>query len=671
MSKYALLKFIIRAQLKVIFFKSGLRKSNQNRIVSLFFYQNTHFYMKYFLSLKVRLQLGFLKRSLLCLCLYLPISAWGQYDYCVYSLDNDEVQFAVNALKQITTNPLYLNLFIHGSSEQFSMYNQNTKKFQVITPMDVVELLEADKVTKNIILLSSTNAVAAQKLADALGKKDQLAKRSKLRQVISWDGEVLLYSNGFIKGNGKCYQYELGMDPKELTGKAIPIGNAFSEDASDFLLTNQAPNILIDWLNETLTLTSTAAEQERVKRWRRAASKLKVRQKPFYDSIRLQKDCFAGWYHLKELDYQSSSLLVDLNFLCPVAAIRRQYTRNADLGADTVKYSNAFRLYLKNCKYKTATIDDLAEEGLPIDSFEIRTDRANKAEDLETFLSKLKIKATTPLEKKWAIIGATEPNLAEQLRGNKPSQFPVALFKILYDLVETYPYDPLAEATMTADKYRSKLTTQINQKIGMGAGMQDGLTIIIMRDITKVNDGAIKQQGSRGRIFETWVREAWAKRKLFDWKKPNGEEVSGYPNQGKQLFYFAVTNEGKPNEMRTPIDKATATSRTRIIDCSYIDGGGDLNKQGDNCNLVGVELKHTTGVLDGEPLKQLYDNVKLVRAKKLKRIEYVFSTKMTAAANNATFITPTTDKGFKANEKGALFEVFFINDKGEKEIIKF
>jgi hypothetical protein len=379
----------------------------------------------------------------------------------VYSLDNEEVLFAENALNQIKPNPPYLNLFIHGSGAQFSAYNEKQKKFQTLTPLDLADLLESGQLIQSIVLLSSANTTAAQQLADELGRKDQLAKRPQLRQVISWDEEVFLYANGHIKGNGKCYQYQLGRVPKELVGNTIPSGNAFSTQATDFLLTNQAPNFLIDWLDELLKPTLTAEEKERIRRLKRAASKLKVRQKAFYDAFRLRKDCFAGWYHLKELDYQASDLLINLDFLGQVAAISRQYTRNAAFGADTTKYSDAFRLYLKNCKYKTATIDDLAEEGLPLDSFQIRTNRSNKAEALEIFLSKLKIKANTPLEKKWAIIGATESNLAEQLRGNKPSQFPAALFRILYDLVETYPYDPLDETTMTAEPKQLRLLTEV------------------------------------------------------------------------------------------------------------------------------------------------------------------------------------------------------------------
>jgi hypothetical protein len=61
--------------------------------------------------------------------------------------------------------------------------------------------------------------------------------------------------------------------------------------------------------------------------------------------------------------------------------------------------------------------------------------------------------------------------------------------------------------------------------------------------------------------------------------------------------------------------------------------------EGKAANLVLLEIKHTQGALNGDPLKQMQDNVALLNAEKVKRIEYVFSTEDAAKANQNNVIT--------------------------------
>jgi hypothetical protein len=200
----------------------------------------------------------------------------------------------------------------------------------------------------------------------------------------------------------------------------------------------------------------------------------------------------------------------------------------------------------------------------------------------------------------------------------------------------------------------------MNDRIGQDAEID----ILKLRTIT-VNTTLIKQPTSWGSIFEEWVRTRWLK--LFSTASP-------VPiNKGKISFPFNVTGEGE-TEKRVLVDKAEDAKnklKTRTIDCSYQDGTGAFVETGEHCNVVAVELKHTTGKLSGDPLKQFYDNVAIVRAKpkRLKRIEYIFSSEKAALDNKNIFIPLIFDpsKGFNANERGALFQVFFVNDLGEKK----
>lgn len=117
------------------------------------------------------------------------------------------------------------------------------------------------------------------------------------------------------------------------------------------------------------------------------------------------------------------------------------------------------------------------------------------------------------------------------------------------------------------------------------------------------------------------------------------------------------------------------TPDKRIIDCSYTEPNAD----DPTCTKVAVEIKHTQGRLESDQITQLQDNVKLVRAKKLKRIEYIFSTEATALANQALFLpaelatnaSADDSEGFRASEREDLFRVFYIDDYGVKQIANY
>ncbi|MEO0041641.1 MAG: hypothetical protein RL329_1089 [Bacteroidota bacterium] len=598
----------------------------------------------------------------------------------------DEIAFATNALKTIQDKERSY-IAIHGktSANTFGVYNNKHQLFMALkanTFADCVAAAELDP-AKTIVLLTGASTTAIRDFAAAIGKIDLAAtplKRSP-RKVIGWDQEVLLYENGHIKGYGNCceYQYDEKTQKVLITNlwTNIPLGNAY-QAGKDCIDLNQVPNLLHQWLEDwppfILPLDATEIQQKELKdlrqKMKQSVSDLKSKN-PFYAELVYQKECFWGWCHLWALEYHESHLRSDMTFICQVAAIYNQYTGNPHFDATSrADYLNAFKYYLKNCSHKTATIEELAEADLSLDSFKVRSERLTKCTSLTDFFAK-RPTITEVLSKKWAILGDSEPNLEAQFTGNVPSQLPPAVFKTVSDFVAGYPYPSDAAALlMTVEKYRRNLTEQINAQIGKGAGLPNGLPISVLWKITSKTGMIAKQQGSRGALFEHWVREAWVQRGLFNTKQlKNGKEetILGAPNQGKLVFHFSVANE-----TRTPLDKATPTSLKRVIDCSYTEKKTTQEAEATKCEIVGVELKHTTDKLSGEPLQQLYDNAKLVRAHKLRRIEYVFSTKDAALANKAIFVPPLTPNGAFSNaEKGLLFQVFFINDLGEKKIADF
>jgi hypothetical protein len=176
--------------------------------------------------------------------------------------------------------------------------------------------------------------------------------------------------------------------------------------------------------------------------------------------------------------------------------------------------------------------------------------------------------------------------------------------KPVWEALRTVVKTDYIKTNTLVSKVREKLSEEINYKVGTGEGIVDakgtklGLDIQKLREITNSDKdiGLIVTAGSRGSVFEHWVRM----------KVP-------MKNEGKQIFYFEVAYKNTNKETRTPIDKtawdaltvkrdaiktqldattdadvqanliqalaALPEPKTRLIDCSYADGGGTLNKE--------------------------------------------------------------------------------------------
>jgi hypothetical protein len=195
-----------------------------------------------------------------------------------------DTAFAGNALRQITKSD-YVYLAVYGTEQNnntqallkgkyFGFWYESKGSGGVVlkTATQLASWIADSKngvtdvkptvINKDIVLLSSAPAKATQELAEELGQKDAAAKRN-IRKIIGWEEDVLLYKNGFFLTYGKCFQYEMGKVPQELTGNRIPTGNDRGTTAADndFIVLSQASNIYMEWL-ETWPIATRGAIKE-------------------------------------------------------------------------------------------------------------------------------------------------------------------------------------------------------------------------------------------------------------------------------------------------------------------------------------------------------------------------------------------------------------------------
>jgi hypothetical protein len=292
-----------------------------------------------------------------------------------------------------------------------------------------------------------------------------------------------------------------------------------------------------------------------------------------------------------------------------------------------------------------------------------RIDAAERKTTLVQFLGTPKTGSV--FDQQIAVIRKSEPKLAAELVVIAPQQLPKAAWKQVRDLLTTKDY--ISGITLL-DHAREKLMGLILDPIGS----DDSMTIKTLRAITDLKKdfagvpfGIIINNSSRGSVFETWVRKRWA---IFfkDLKNPQ----KAIPvNRGRTTFYFDVVKDSTGKEIsRTPSNLGVVTKNYRTIDGSYVDSTV-LVSEGAKCSLVLVEFKHTQGRFEGDVLKQLQDNVKLLGIKtdesdkKIRRIEYIFSTFETATANRLTFATAFSKK------TGAI-KVYYIDDDNQRQELK-
>jgi hypothetical protein len=477
-------------------------------------------------------------------------------------------------------------------------------------------------INKDIVLLSSAPAKATQELADELGKKDAAAKRN-LRKIIGWEEDVLLYQNGFFRAYGKCFQYELGKAPQELTGTAIPTGNpqGTTPADTDFIVLSQASNIYLEWL-ETWPIATRGVIKE-------AARLSRSRVPELYQYLLQHKTDFIGWTYLWEQSFNGGGLRGDTLFIQNVATVARQYTRNQALKADTAAYSAEFGRFLRKAGDKTNTISLLTPAGLVLDTFKVRVDSAAKKMTVLEFFDAYK--PTTLLEQQTMILG---DSFQKELDGTSNTVLPPNLWGDLRKALTIKDY--IGRITAVSD-VRDLIMGMVNEKIGTSDEV-DYATLIRLTDVGGTGS-IITNTSSAGSIFEHWVRK----------------KVVTNTQAGKLTFYFDKINT-------KVVDKPQTGYTPRTIDCFYLDGK----------DTIGVEMKHYLPTTqNGKTLYTLIDVEQLKRYalltrpgsnKRIRKIKYVFSTKEAADINKNLFIGNNL---FTIPEHKNLFEVCYV-DKGNQ-----
>lgn len=221
-------------------------------------------------------------------------------------------------------------------------------------------------------------------------------------------------------------------------------------------------------------------------------------------------------------------------------------------------------------------------------------------------------------QKRLAILHNTEPKLALML---EQAMFPNATVKIINqtggaagtgvtisktladDIKAALEAIPVGNpSTVKMDTVRGKIVKKINEKLGKE------LDIANVRAL----DNVLSEQGSRGSIFEHWVRKHFSSqiRSLLD-KAPPFKGVKGTANKAKNVQLDSFFEVGS----------------------------------GQTLSIVGIEMKNVSDVLTGEPLQQLLRYKELVTnpsayksgGKTYAKIEirYVFSSKTVAELNEA------------------------------------
>jgi hypothetical protein len=121
----------------------------------------------------------------------------------------------------------YAYIAIHGDNTGFNVFEDNVLK--PMTNLSLAKWIADNRVYdgRTIVLLSCNDSISTQKLTNALATLDVAAKRAT-RKIIAWDGEMVVYDNGYLLGNGKCKQFQAcstaTCNTTILTGAAVPKG---------------------------------------------------------------------------------------------------------------------------------------------------------------------------------------------------------------------------------------------------------------------------------------------------------------------------------------------------------------------------------------------------------------------------------------------------------------
>ncbi len=557
-----------------------------------------------------------------------------------FGLSSSEQLFVQTVFQQFAKDTLAY-IAIHGNNSTFQILDSNTWKS--ISHRSLAKWIAANRVYdgKTIVLLSCSDTLSTQNLVNTLALLDNAATPKRpTRKMIGWSGEVSLYENGAIQGDGFCKLYAPPLSsglkpplPTLLTGTEIPMGSGKrSTPEMPFLL--MAGGRPLSAEGDTIKATVSPAKlQNFLVKWRA----FKVRFKENYadnpliiqkETVQVQKKVnkqwvtvaveekkiarldtlLKSWLYLKyKVDIGDSPLSGNYDFLISLYKVMtKDYYKLNDgiqINGAYLNVKTALDTFVCAGKSKIMVIDSLAK--LP-DNSTAKTViewmlKAGQKTKLASFLG------TTPLsnlDRNIKILSSLQNNNFATILGafvkdtTKLPALPATMPANHGLTIGFLNYMKRSLATLSAgnptyvEDARRTITGKMNKIIG------DTVSYPQLLDLT-ADKSVIEQNGSRGSIFEHWG---------FKWFNKDTTKL------GRTLF--------RKNPDNLYNDEDDIDNRI-IIDFHYkVDATVDSK-------IIAVELKHAKTVTAAQ-LKDRQESLKPQKegtASIINRFAYVFAEK--------------------------------------------
>jgi hypothetical protein len=619
----------------------------------------------------------------------------GETPNRAYGLTPEETKIVETGLSKIKPdNYAYLVINATGKGNgafEFNLWESGVWK--TINDKALAELICLNPTYngKTIVLVSASSLKTTENFAYYLGKFDTEAKRST-RPVIGWELESVVFENGYITGGSTCQMFtpstikDQRPTARTLSEDEMPHGKigSFADVGVNYVILAPFKGILERRLRDSNNHDLEISVIE-LKKKSKDPKNTGTAIFGLYEKLVADQDAWNAWVYLKKL-HLGSHAINDMKVLAPTEAIRKRYFKA------NIRFQNAFELYFIACPSQNipdnisgflppdpaSKTTPQAVQSLTVTAFEQLAKELSKTIFLKdhlagsfemalgkTFLKRAPLKvpalsSQTERIKNLSLLATTEPQLAQFMYNTKDVKAFQALplkEKILsektftaLDLILNNAYIDLSKMQTIlvggSEGARQPVVAAVNETIGQN--------VETIQELKRITSEYTNETASQGSIFEAWVRFHW--KKLYKNSKPIPTET------GKISFPFDVKKNSNGDETRTLVAKPEDATilKTRRIDGSYTESNLPTDEKKNT--LVGVELKHVSGILEGERVEQLKDNA-AIAATRLKRIEYIFSSHKAAVANIPNFKTY-----FLTNRD---FKIFYIDENGDMQPLIF
>jgi hypothetical protein len=512
---------------------------------------------------------------------------------------------------------------------------------------------------KTIVLLSGGNWPASQNLADELFKLDNAAtpKRTQ-RNVIGWDEGVVVFENGYVRGDGICRLFTPLSKSTEILAPAIPIGSGvIPAFTSEYILLygNSDQKKQIEALDPTLFTSS--AKKNLIKSWNEASRVFKKKYAADPSIIYMDAtnnpniisvvEIFNVWLYLRTKVKTKTNLTGIYSFMMNVHAIFNKpfYKENGigktkpkpPLSALPISIQAAFDAFLEGGNDKEETIKLLAllPNTAPTQTAIDLMNNAGTSIAVDTYLSNYKLAPANHFEKNLAILDDKLPefvNVMRAFQAQPPTVIPrpVPVFHISTqallkneglngDLLEKLVVDlssNIIKGTKLVDDARNNITGAISPTIGIMVSYADFMALTKPDGLMNpLNPNSLQIMGGiKGGIFEYWGIKAI-----------NDMPLNKFPLLPETILKQLNLTQKIQIERKNPPELVGVTPQI-IVDGYFKMPNPDV-KSTNKTLLVAVEFKHAKEV----PAEELAER-KLILALKTKdnfptvsRFIYVFA----------------------------------------------